>query len=89
MTAKRTPIHREMRPRLTGELRAQAERLMVLKEAHRAAISGGDQSFYDARHEELVSLVPVVHQALGIRPWQDSYSILQEALAASSEATRR
>lgn len=66
------------------EMRPMAERLMVLKEAHRAAISGGDQSFYsDGRHEELCNLLPIINEALGIRPWQDSDTIIREALAAS------
>lgn len=67
-------------PKLPRDLLPMAERLMELQEAHRAAIcGGGDQSFYsDGRHEELVTLLPIIHQALGVRPWQDGAIIRTE-----------
>ncbi len=89
MTAKRTPIHRALRPRLTGELRAQAERLLELHDAHSDAITTEDDAFYDdGRHEELVDLLPIVNQALGIRPWNDGHAMLRAALAVSGQEER-
>ncbi len=44
-----------------------AERLRALKEAHHEAIQTNDETFYeDGRHQELVSLLPTVNNALGI-----------------------
>jgi len=81
MTAKRTPVNRALRSRLTGELREQAERLQELQAAHLDAITTGDDAFYhDGRHEELLTLLPLVHLPLGIRPWLDGRAMLGEAL---------
>ena len=68
---------------LTPDLRAKIERLLVLHKAHRDAIRTGSAKFYDdGRHQELVDLLPEVHRALGIRPWDDSRERLREALRA-------
>jgi hypothetical protein len=62
-------------------MRAKAERLLELHEAHMDAISGGDQAFYDdGRHQELVDLAPEVNRALGIKLWHDAHEMLREAL---------
>ncbi len=82
MTAKRTPIHRALRPRLTDGLLAQAERLLELQDAHLAAIRGEDEGFYeDGRHQKLLELLPIVHHELGIKPWHDARAMLRQALA--------
>ena len=84
MATKRTPLRRSGRPRLTPAMRAKAERLLVLKEAHVEAIRNASprtQKFYtDGRHEELIELASEVDQALGIKPWMDDLAILRDAL---------
>jgi hypothetical protein len=84
MPTRRTPLKRAaLRQRITPELRAKAERLMELNEAHMAAIreEPGAEAFYtDGRHQELVDLLPEVHRALGIKPWEDDDAKLAEAL---------
>lgn len=82
---RRTP---KVRARtLPRQLHALAQRVSALSEAHMAAISGSDGSFYeDGRHEELVTLLPIINQALGIRPWEDGDVIIREVLAAIEHA---
>lgn len=73
------------KPRLTPEMRPKAERLLELNEQHLAAIQGEDDSFYeDGRHEELVRLLPGVHAALGIAPWEDGDDVIRAALQAAN-----
>ncbi len=85
MPVKRTRAKTRTRT-LPRQLQAAAGRALELSEAHLAAIDGGDQSFYDdGRHDELVGLLPILHQALDIKPWQDFAAIVREALAALDE----
>jgi hypothetical protein len=69
MPVKRTKAKARL-PKLPSHLRAPAERLLELEEAHTSAIRGRDQSFYkDGRHEELVTIAPVISAALALEPW--------------------
>jgi protein-disulfide isomerase-like protein with CxxC motif len=72
---------------MTPELRQMAERLLVLHDDHMHAIQTRENAFYhDGRHQELVDLLHPVHQALGIKPWDDSSEMLKEALANDASA---
>ena len=89
MPTRRAHVRRNER-RLPTNLRASAERLLELQEAHTAAIRGTDRSFYnDGRHQELVDLLPIINQALGIKPWHDMDAMLRDALEASNLAEER
>ncbi len=83
MPARRARARRKEHT-LTPELRVMAERLLELNAAHMNAITTDDDAFYDdGRHQELVDLLPIVHSALGISPWEDSRARLRAALAAN------
>lgn len=84
---KRTKAKARAR-KLPHHLQSAAERQVELNKVHLAAIDGGDQSFYDdGRHEELCNLLPIINEALGIRPWDDQADdIIREAIAANKEA---
>jgi len=81
MPARRSNIRRKEHA-ITPELLPLAERLMELEDAHLAAIRGEDEGFYeDGRHQKLLELLPIVHHALGIKPWHDDRAMLRQALA--------
>jgi hypothetical protein len=89
MPARRANVRRKDRA-ISRELLPKAERLLELKDAHRHANRGGASTFYeDGRHHELVDLLPVVHLALGIKPWDDGYEMLRGALAAEGSPHAR
>jgi len=89
------PVKKRLAKRRTAhsiprDLVPTARRVIELSTAHIAAIRGGDQSFYsDGRHEELVTLLPIIHQAMDIKPWEDSFAIVDAALAALEEEDAR
>ena len=77
---KRVPL---VKP-ITPDLKAKCERFLELDDAHREAIQGGDQSFYDdGRHEELLALGVELRAALNAKPWHDWRGMIEEALNAA------
>ena len=85
MPARRAHLRRGA-GKMTPALRPLAERLLELEEAHIHAVRTGEDAFYrDGRHQELVELLPTVHKALGIKPWDNDYAMLRDALGSEAD----
>jgi hypothetical protein len=66
---------------IAPELLDKIKGLARLTKDHIHAIRSGETAFYEqGQHEELCKLNALVYPALGIRPWDDDFAVIEAAL---------